>query len=409
VPPGHPDFGKAIPCQCVQKELVVNRISRLQRYSNLGSLTRFTFDNWIIKEDFSEISQAVRAFAENPVGWLVLAGPSGCGKTHLAAAVANERINRGYPAFFIVVPDLLDHLRATFSPTSEISYDELFEQVQNAPLLILDDLRTQGSTPWAQEKLFQFINHRYNYQIPTVITIGVPLDSLDERIATRISDSNLSQIYLLGEAKPSCLAHLGGLELDLLKRMTFDNFDFRRVNLSLEERSNLKQVYELCRHFAQSPEGWLILQGTNGCGKTHLAAAITNHLLSQERPVSFIPVPELLDHLRATFSPESKITYDELFETVKQAPLLILDDFGEHSGTPWAQEKLYQLVNYRYNARLPTVITTTYSLDEIEPRFSSRMADPQISTVFSIIAPDYRADRHPTRTTEPRASRRRTP
>jgi DNA replication protein DnaC len=103
-------------------------------------------------------------------------------------------------------------------------------------------------------------------------------------------------------------------------------------------------------------------------------------------------VPEFLDHLRATFIPESKVSYDQLFESVKKTPLLILDDFGEQSTTPWAQEKLYQVINYRYNARLPTVITARCSLDEIDSPVSSRLADPKISVVWNIIVPDYRTD-----------------
>jgi DNA replication protein DnaC len=188
--------------------------------------------------------------------------------------------------------------------------------------------------------------------------------------------------------------------------MTFDNFDPKRVNLPLEQRQNLEEAFHKALSFAKSPEDWLIFQGTNGCGKTHLAAAIANYLLRAGKPVSFIIIPDFLDHLRSTFSPESKVTYDELFERVKKAPVLILDDFGEHSSTPWAQEKLYQLINYRYNARLPTVITMCYSLDEIETRISSRMADPRLSLVFNIIAPDYRADRQVTERPKPRPSRR---
>jgi len=87
------------------------------------------------------------------------------------------------------------------------------------------------------------------------------------------------------------------------------------------------------------------------------------------------------------------VSYDQLFESVRNTPLLILDDFGGQSTTPWAQEKLYQVINYRYNARLPTVITTCCSLDEIENRISSRLVDPKMSLVFPIIAPDYRSDR----------------
>ena len=120
--------------------------------------------------------------------------------------------------------------------------------------------------------------------------------------------------------------------------------------------------------------------------------AIANDRLAQGKPVFFVVVADLLDHLRSTFSPDSKISYDEFFEKIKETPLLILDDFGEQSATLWAQEKLYQLLNYRYNARLPMVVTTCLSLDEIETRISSRMVDPRLSLVFNIIAPDYRGD-----------------
>jgi DNA replication protein DnaC len=114
-----------------------------------------------------------------------------------------------------------------------------------------------------------------------------------------------------------------------------------------------------------------------------------------------VVVPDFLDHLRSTFSPESKVSYDQLFESVKTTPLLILDDFGEQSTTPWAQEKLYQVINYRYNAQLPTVITTCLSLEEIARRFSSRFVDPKLSLVFEITAPDFRGDKRPQRGNRP--------
>jgi len=51
---------------------------------------------------------------------------------------------------------------------------------------------------------------------------------------------------------------------------------------------------------------------------------------------------------------------------------------------------LYQIINYRYNAQLPTIITTNARLEELESRVSSRLADPKISTPFNITAPDFR-------------------
>ncbi len=363
-------------------------------------LTRFTFENLEpqgrsgnpnSQEQFKQTYEAAKAFAAEPKGWLVLSGPSGCGKTHLAAAIANERISHGYPVFYVTAPDLLDHLRAAYSPGSEMPYDEFFDQVRNAPLLVLDDLGAQSSTPWAKEKLDQLLTHRFNSKLPTVIVTIVSLEQLEDRIRTRLTDPELCNVYALEEAQTPSSDYTQELP-ELLRSMTFRNFDSRRVNLLPEQRENLGEAFRLALDFAKSSEGWLIFLGDTGCGKTHLAAAITNYRREAGKPALFIVIPDFLDHLRYTFSPESKVSYDQLFETVKNAPLLILDDFGEQTTTPWAQEKLYQVINYRYNARLATVITTRCSLDDTESRMSSRLADPKISVVWNITAPDYRTD-----------------
>lgn len=365
---------------------------------------RFTFDNLEpqgrsgsprSQEGFARAYQAAKAFAAAPKGWLVFSGPSGSGKTHLAAAIVNDCIGRGYPAFYITVPDLLDHLRSSFAAGSEVPYDEFFDQMRNAPLLVLDDLGAPTSTSWAREKLDQLLTFRFNSELPTVIVTIVPVEELDERLRTRLSDPRLSQICRLEETQ-SPSEYGWGPEFELQRNMTFANFQ-RRPNLPMEQQENLEKALEVALEFAKSPDGWLVLQGVNGCGKTHLASAIVNYRYQAGQPALFVVVPEFLDHLRSTFSPESKVSYDQLFESVKEAPLLVLDDFGEQSATTWAREKLYQLINYRYNARLPTVITTVFTLDEgeIEGRIASRLIDMKISNFFNIMAPDYRGDRQP--------------
>ena len=405
LPSGKPDFSRVIPCRCTQEARDKERQTHLLSYSNLGSLTRFTFDNLlpqgrsgnpINQEQFTRAYEAAKAFAHGPKGWLILAGPSNCGKTHLAAAIANERISQGHLAFFISTPDLLDRLRSAYSPGSEIPYDEFFDQVRGAPLLVLDDLGAQTSTPWAKEKLDQLLNYRFSCELPTVVITIIPIDELEDRIRTRLTNPDLSRIYVI-EGKQDLSGDSWGSEFELQKTMTFDKFDWRRVNLLPEQRQNLEKAYRLALNFAESPENWLVFHGDNGCGKTHLAAAIVNYRYQAGKPALFVVVPEFLDHLRSTFSPESKVSYDQLFERVKTAPLLVLDDFGEQATTPWAQEKLYQVINYRYNAQLPTVVTSCYSLEEIEGRISSRLVDQKVGTTFNIIAPDYRSDLRPSR------------
>lgn len=321
-----------------------------------------------------------------------MVGPNGCGKTHLACAIANYRLSQGKPAFYIGTADLLDHLRSAFSPSSEVAYDELFERVKNTPLLVLDDLTMAATTAWAKGKLEQLLDYRFNMRLPTVITTDTPIEEFDESLRGHLADSEMSSTYIIRGKSTLILEHLGSIELEALRQKAFNNFDYKLSNVSTEERQSLEQAYRNAVNFAKSPEGWLVFMGVNGCGKTHLAAAIANYLRHENKSVLFIVVTDLLDYLRSTFNPESRVSYDELFEKIKKTPVLILDDFGEQSTTPWAQEKLYQLINYRYNARLATVITTCLSLDEIESRISSRMVDPSLSLVLRINAPDYRGD-----------------
>ncbi|MCA9968103.1 MAG: ATP-binding protein, partial [Anaerolineales bacterium] len=94
--------------------------------------------------------------------------------------------------------------------------------------------------------------------------------------------------------------------------------------------------------------------------------------------------------LRAAFNPSSNIRLDKRFDEVKTAPILVLDDLGTESATAWAREKLYQLFNYRYNARLPTVITTATPVDELDPRLATRMLDGSRCTFFLLEVPSYR-------------------
>ena len=402
MPVGHPDFGRLLPCTCRLAEMSRRRLAHLRAISNLETLKDMTFDTFVPEvhglppekaESLRQAYEAARGYAENPSGWLLLKGGYGCGKTHLAAAIANRCIERGQPVLFITVPDLLDHLRATFAPSSPTGYDERFEEVRAAPLLILDDLGTEAPTPWAQEKLFQILNYRYVAQLPTVITTNHELEEIPLRIRSRLADPAVTRVVAIltpdyRQAVPADHSDLSSLFLHT--DQTFESFDLRKGELPKEKVENLQRALEIARDFAADPEGWLALTGPHGCGKTHLAAAVANYRVRQGYPALFVVVPDLLDHLRATFSPQSVIPFDKRFEEVRRAPLLILDDLGTESATPWAREKLYQIFDYRYNARLPTVITTATPIEELDPRLATRMLDAGRCTLFAILASAYR-------------------
>jgi DNA replication protein DnaC len=401
-PVGHRDFGKIIPCQCRLAEQEAKRFNELRAVSNMDSMVRYTFEKFVPdgygltderRRNLRMAFEMAYNFAQQPEGWLVLLGGYGCGKTHLAAAIANHVINQGNLALFVVVPDLLDHLRAAFSPHSTTTLDKRFEEIRTASLLILDDLGAHSSTPWAQEKLFQLFNYRYNAQLPTVVTSNHELEEIDIRIRSRMVDPDLAQIIkiLAPDFRQIGVAQ-GASELSSLSLhadQSFESFSLRENELDREKAENLKRVFEHARNYAARPQDWIVFTGTYGCGKTHLSAAIANEVARRGEPALFVVVPDLLDHLRAAFSPNSLTPYDKRFDEVRQAPLLVLDDLGTESATPWAEEKLYQLFNHRYNARLSTIITMAKDID-LKPRLKSLFLDVGRCTTFEILAPSYR-------------------
>src|SRR4030042_7182005 len=110
--------------------------------------------------------------------------------------------------------------------------------------------------------------------------------------------------------------------LDNLQHLTFENFQTRgRVGLGPWQADSLERAFNQAQQFSQKVEGWLLLQGGFGCGKTHLAAAVANFTVGFGVPTLFITVPDLLDALRFTYdNPES--TFEQRFEEIRTAPLL---------------------------------------------------------------------------------------
>ncbi len=403
VPAGHPDFGKVEPCECQADAVADERSARLRRYSNLGVLSRLTFNstnpsgrhkNEEDKRMFAAAYETARQYAENPSGWLILTGPNGAGKTHLAAAIANHCIEQGRPVFFVHVPDLLDDLRSTYAPHSSISYSDLFEQVNDAPLLILDGLGTQSATPWAQEKLQQIFNRRSNAQLPTMVTTSMSISEIDPYISSRMTNPSLSRILELGSNTQEYRSkQFGRIPSEMLNHMTFDKFDVRGNNYSGFHRQSLEHALSAARAYASDPQGWLTLFGNTGVGKTHLAVAIAAECKRRSYHVVFTFVPELMDYLRQTFEPRSNISYYQAFKEIRDAPLLILDDLGSEYRNDWSFEKVYQIVVHRHNWRMPTVVTTRTNLAQDTSPIASRIQDwsaGQSAGLIQMDVPDYR-------------------
>jgi len=161
-----------------------------------------------------------------------------------------------------------------------------------------------------------------------------------------------------------------------LLNKSFANFDLRYYSRSRQDGSGRTyreiavEALEAAQKFVRARVGQrqgngLLFIGHIGSGKTHLSAALACELCYQGISVLFLVVPDFLDTLRASYDKSGEFSEDDLMERARQAEVLILDDIGAQNITPWSQEKIYSLINYRLNYQKPCVLTSNHSMEEL--------------------------------------------
>jgi DNA replication protein DnaC len=105
----------------------------------------------------------------------------------------------------------------------------------------------------------------------------------------------------------------------------------------------------------------LLFSGDNGVGKTHLAVGVLRELVETKGARGqFWDFHELIREIKSSYDPETKTTELQVLEPVVETDVLLLDDLGAWKMTDWMNDTLFYILNSRYMAKRPTIITTNY-------------------------------------------------
>ena len=128
--------------------------------------------------------------------------------------------------------------------------------------------------------------------------------------------------------------------------------------------------------------------GNNGVGKTHLACSIANELIKNGIPIIYGTLINLLAELKNSYDSDNNISEREIIKLYEKVNLLIIDDLGKENPSEWGLEKLFTIINSRYENNLPVVITTNYNRERLRERLANNVnyeiADSIISRLYEM-------------------------
>ena len=132
----------------------------------------------------------------------------------------------------------------------------------------------------------------------------------------------------------------------------------------------------------------LYLYGNFGSGKTYLIAAMFNELAKKHEVKSAIVFwPEFLRELKLLLNGAQKSEFNDKFNKIKKAPLLLIDDLGAETSTDWSRDEiLCPILQYRMEEKLPTFITSNFKLEDLENHLSVTSRGDEIVKAGRIIS-----------------------
>jgi len=118
---------------------------------------------------------------------LILRGMPGCGKTHIAVAILREVVARGFHGHFANFNDLLSRFREAYGDNASTTEAELLSPLEEADLLVLDDVGAESMKDWGRAQLYLIVNRRYERARATIITTNYNEDEFERHVGLRTS------------------------------------------------------------------------------------------------------------------------------------------------------------------------------------------------------------------------------
>jgi len=197
---------------------------------------------------------------------------------------------------------------------------------------------------------------------------------------------------------------------ELWRRANLPDGRFRGLTLADLDWACLEppEVGRAVRDFAEHLQAWLAegmgltLTGNVGTGKTHVAVGLVKLACGLGVEARFLTMAELLGAIKSTYDRDREASHRrgrsgatseaDLLDDLAELPLLALDDLGSENPTRWVRDRLYTLINRRYLAGRPMIVTTNLSLEALADRLGERTVSRLWGTslVINFRGADYR-------------------
>lgn len=231
-------------------------------------------------------------------------------------------------------------------------------------------------------------------KIRTMLTaFGYPEDYLDikyqcdickdtgfvEGIRCKCHDELLTK-YAVDELNKSCKIALHDFD-----EFNIDYYPDETNEYGINQRMKMQEVFDFCRswtdYFELDSMG-IFMNGRTGLGKTFLSSAIAKSLLTKGYSVAFDSISNFLRAIENEHFGRSN--EQDTLQVLLDADLVILDDLGSEFNSPFYSSSIYNIINSRINRNKPTIISTNYTMNELQNKYDDRIISRITCSLYNL-------------------------